>query len=125
VLATRCRSSSRHHPRRSSSPERQAQGAGRHRPERAKALPDVRRSPRRCGLDITAWYGFMAARGTPRDIVKKIHDDSVPSSAGRISRRLDKDGIEPVANTPRSSARDQARPRALGDDRQAADAKLD
>jgi tripartite-type tricarboxylate transporter receptor subunit TctC len=53
------------------------------------------------GFDITAWYGFMAPAGTPQDVVKKVHDDSVAIiRRPDFLERLDRDGIEPVANTP-------------------------
>src|SRR6266850_549345 len=71
-------------------------------PKRAKALPDVPAIAETLpGFDITAWYGFMAPAGTPHEIVKKIHDDSVAViRRADFLERLDKDGIEPVANTP-------------------------
>ncbi|HEY6241898.1 MAG TPA: tripartite tricarboxylate transporter substrate binding protein [Burkholderiales bacterium] len=75
-------------------------------PKRSKALPDVPAIAETLpGFDITAWYGFMAPAGTPREIVNRIHDDSV----GIIRRadfleRLERDGIDPVANTPEEFA---------------------
>src|SRR5580765_305563 len=71
-------------------------------PRRAKALPDVPAIAETLpGFDITAWYGFLAPAGTPRDIVKRIHDDSVTViRRPDFLERLDRDGIEPVANTP-------------------------
>jgi tripartite-type tricarboxylate transporter receptor subunit TctC len=71
-------------------------------PRRAKALPDVPAIAETLpGFDITAWYGFMAPAGTPHEIVKKIHDDAVTViRRPDFLERLDRDGIEPVANTP-------------------------
>src|SRR5499427_6272216 len=71
-------------------------------PKRAKALPDVPAIAETLpGFDITAWYGFMAPAGIPREIVKKIHDDSVTVIRRQdFLERLDRDGIEPVGNTP-------------------------
>jgi tripartite-type tricarboxylate transporter receptor subunit TctC len=71
-------------------------------PKRAKALPDVPAIAETLpGFDITAWYGFMAPAGTPREIVAKIHDDAVAViRRPDFLERLDRDGIEPVANTP-------------------------
>jgi len=71
-------------------------------PKRSKALPDVPAIAETLpGFDITAWYGFMAPMGTPREIVKRIHDDSVTViRRPDFLERLDRDGIEPVANTP-------------------------
>jgi tripartite-type tricarboxylate transporter receptor subunit TctC len=75
-------------------------------PKRAKALPDVPAIAETLpGFDITAWYGFMAPAGTAREIVKKVHDDSVAIvRRPDFLERLDRDGIEPVANTPEQFA---------------------
>jgi tripartite-type tricarboxylate transporter receptor subunit TctC len=75
-------------------------------PRRARALPDVPAIAETLpGFDITAWYGFMAPTGTPNEIVKKVHDDSVAIiKRPDFQERLDKDGIEPVANTPEEFA---------------------
>jgi len=74
--------------------------------KRARALPDVPAiSETLPGFDIQAWYGFMAPAGTPRDVVMKIHDDSVAIiRRADFQERLDRDGIEPVANTPEEFA---------------------
>ena len=75
-------------------------------PKRAKALPAVPAIAETLpGFDITAWYGFLAPAGTPREIVKKIHDDSVAViKRPDFLERLDRDGIEPVGNTPEEFA---------------------
>jgi len=75
-------------------------------PKRAKALPEVPAIAETLpGFDITAWYGFMAPAGTPRGVVKKIHDDAVAViRRADFLERLDRDGIEPVANTPEEFA---------------------
>jgi tripartite-type tricarboxylate transporter receptor subunit TctC len=97
-------------------------------PKRAKALPDVPAIAETLpGFDIQAWYGFMAPAGTPREIVKKIHDDSVAIvRRADFLERLDKDGIEPVANTPEQfAAQIKADIAKMGKIVQAAGAKLD
>src|SRR2546421_3478956 len=75
-------------------------------PRRAKALPAVPAIAETLpGFDITAWYGFLAPAGTPAEIVKKIHDDSVAViKRPDFLERLDRDGIEPVGNTPEEFA---------------------
>jgi len=75
-------------------------------PKRAKALPNVPAVAETLpGFDITAWYGFLAPAGTSREIVKKIHDDSVAViKRPDFLERLDRDGIEPVGNTPEEFA---------------------
>ncbi len=75
-------------------------------PKRAKALPEVPAIAETLpGFDITAWYGFLAPAGTPREIAKKIHDDAVTIiRRPDFLERLDRDGIEPVGNTPEEFA---------------------
>ncbi len=75
-------------------------------PKRSKALPNVQAIAETLpGFDITAWYGFMGPAGTPREVVNKVHDDSVAIvRRADFLERLDRDGIEPVANTPEEFA---------------------
>jgi tripartite-type tricarboxylate transporter receptor subunit TctC len=97
-------------------------------PKRAKALPDVPAVAETLpGFDIQAWYGFLAPAGTPREIVKKIHDDSVAIiRRADFLERLDRDGIEPVANTPEQfAAQIKADIAKMGKIVKAAGAKLD
>src|SRR5712664_135086 len=97
-------------------------------PKRAKALPEVPAIAETLpGFDITAWYGFLAPAGTPREIVKKIHDDAVTIiRRPDFLERLDRDGIEPVANTPEQfAAQIKADIAKMGKIVQAAGAKLD
>jgi tripartite-type tricarboxylate transporter receptor subunit TctC len=57
------------------------------------------------GFEITAWYGFMAPDGTPRELISKINEDVVniikrPDFQARLAR----DAIDPVGNTPEQFA---------------------
>jgi tripartite-type tricarboxylate transporter receptor subunit TctC len=75
-------------------------------PKRSRAMPDVPAIAETLpGFDITAWYGFMAPAGTPREIVKKVHDDSVTIiHRADFLERQERDGIDPVGNTPEEFA---------------------
>jgi tripartite-type tricarboxylate transporter receptor subunit TctC len=76
-------------------------------PQRAKALPDVPSFAESGlpGFDIQAWYGFLGPAGTPREVVRKIHADSVAIiNRTDFQERLARDGIEPVGNTPEAFA---------------------
>ena len=57
------------------------------------------------GFEITAWYGFMAPAGTPRELISKINEDVV-SIINRpdFQARLARDAIDPVGNTPEQFA---------------------
>jgi tripartite-type tricarboxylate transporter receptor subunit TctC len=75
-------------------------------PKRSRAMADVPAIAETLpGFDITAWYGFMGPAGTPREIVKKVHDDSVTIiHRADFQERLERDGIDPVGNTPEEFA---------------------
>ena len=76
-------------------------------PVRAKALPEVPSFAESGlpGFDIVAWYGFMGPAGLPREVVRKIHADSLAIvRRPDFQERLAKDGIEPVANSPEEFA---------------------
>jgi tripartite-type tricarboxylate transporter receptor subunit TctC len=75
-------------------------------PKRSKALPDVPAIAETLpGFDIQAWYGFMGPAGLPREIVRKIHDDTLAiMRRADFQERLAKDGIDPVGNSPEEFA---------------------
>jgi len=77
-------------------------GLGVTSPQRARALPAIPAIAESLpGFDIQAWYGFLAPAGTPRDIVRKVHDDVVAIIARPdFQERLARDAIEPVGNSP-------------------------
>jgi len=57
------------------------------------------------GFEITAWYGFMAPAGTPRDVISKINEDVVSIiKRPDFQARLARDAIDPVGNTPEQFA---------------------
>ena len=73
---------------------------------RVKALPEVPSiSETIPGMDIFAWYGFLAPAATPREIIRKVNADSIAIiKRPEFQERLVKDGIEPVANSPEEFA---------------------
>jgi tripartite-type tricarboxylate transporter receptor subunit TctC len=55
--------------------------------------------------DADAWFGLMAPAGTPAAIVSKIHRDTVQFLAqGDMRKRLDRLGMQVVANSPVESS---------------------
>jgi tripartite-type tricarboxylate transporter receptor subunit TctC len=53
------------------------------------------------GFEITAWFGFMAPRGTPQAIIEKIHTDVARIVASpEIQERILSQASEPVGNSP-------------------------
>jgi tripartite-type tricarboxylate transporter receptor subunit TctC len=79
---------------------------------RSPLIPEVP-TLKELGMDhirIQTWYGFMAPKGTPAPIVKKLHDDifAVYSDATLRERTLVNAGLEPVLNTPEEFAKQLA-----------------
>jgi tripartite-type tricarboxylate transporter receptor subunit TctC len=81
---------------------------------RALAIGSARRSPvmpeiptvaellKQPGLDASVWYGFLAPKGTPVEIVTRLHAEIVKAAATpRIGELMDKLGAEPVSVAPR------------------------
>jgi tripartite-type tricarboxylate transporter receptor subunit TctC len=53
------------------------------------------------GFEAVPWFGLMAPAGTPKDIVDKIHNDTVKTLAlPDVRKKFDEIGIEPVGGTP-------------------------
>lgn len=53
------------------------------------------------GFTNYGWFGFVVPAGTPREIVEKIHDDTVQVLAmPDVKERIEQLGMKPVGNTP-------------------------
>jgi len=53
------------------------------------------------GVEVPLWYGLLAPKATPRDIVRTLAK-AVASAAqsAEMRQKLAQDGAEPVGNTP-------------------------
>jgi tripartite-type tricarboxylate transporter receptor subunit TctC len=52
-------------------------------------------------FEATSWFGLLAPAGTPKDIVEKLHGETVRTLAlPEVRRKFDELGLEPVGNTP-------------------------
>ncbi len=72
-------------------------------PSRLPSLPDVPTAAELGvkGYESSAWFGFVAPRGTPRPVVDKLHAEVVAAVADPAVRaRLIEFGAEPVTMTP-------------------------
>jgi tripartite-type tricarboxylate transporter receptor subunit TctC len=76
-------------------------------PKRSKAMPDVPAIAETLpGFDITAWYGFMAPAGTPREIIARLNGESVKALHQRsLVERLESVGLTPAPGTPEEFGR--------------------
>jgi tripartite-type tricarboxylate transporter receptor subunit TctC len=77
-------------------------------PTRLPALPDVPTAAELGvkGYESSAWFGFVAPRGTPRPIVDKLNAEVVAAMGDAVVRaRFVEFGSEPVTTTPDELAR--------------------
>jgi len=75
---------------------------------RLAALPDVPTAAELGvkGYESSAWFGFVAPRGTPRPIIDKLHGEIVAAMADPAVRaRFVEFGAEPMTSTPDELAR--------------------
>jgi tripartite-type tricarboxylate transporter receptor subunit TctC len=53
------------------------------------------------GFDAVPWFGLVAPAGTPKDIIDKLHDETVKALAtAQVRKKFDELGLEPVGGTP-------------------------
>ena len=66
------------------------------------------------GFETSSWNGFLVAKGTPPEIVKKLMDETMAASKDpKIAGRLDALGIKPVGSTSEEFAKIIAAERPL------------
>jgi tripartite-type tricarboxylate transporter receptor subunit TctC len=71
--------------------------------KRAALMPDVPTIAEQGyqGYEALNWYGFLAPRGTPREIIDRLHRDIVKALAHQqVVPALHKTGTEPKSSTP-------------------------
>ena len=53
------------------------------------------------GFEAVPWFGLVAPAGTPRDVLDKLHDETVKTLAlPDVRKKFDDLGLEAVGNTP-------------------------
>jgi tripartite-type tricarboxylate transporter receptor subunit TctC len=53
------------------------------------------------GYEVTQWYGLLLPAGTPKDIVDRLHKETVRAIANpKVAQVLTNLGTQPVSNTP-------------------------
>ena len=71
--------------------------------KRAKELPDVRSAPelKLQGFQADGWFGLLAPKGTPNDIVRRLHAGMVKALSSReLIEALDRQGVDAAHSTP-------------------------
>lgn len=57
------------------------------------------------GVEVSAWYGLLAPAGTPREIITRLHAETVKAIADpKVASAIRNAGGEPVTNTPEEFA---------------------
>lgn len=73
-------------------------------------IPTVAELLKQPTLDASVWYGFLAPKQTPPDLVERLHAEIVKAAATpRITELMDKVGAERVSVAPREFAQQIAR----------------
>ena len=53
------------------------------------------------GFEAVPWFGLLAPTGTPKDVLDKLHDETVKTlGIPEVRKKFDELGLEPVGNTP-------------------------
>jgi tripartite-type tricarboxylate transporter receptor subunit TctC len=53
------------------------------------------------GFEAVPWFGLLGPTGTPKDVLDKLHGETVKALATpEVRRKFDELGLEPVVNTP-------------------------
>ncbi|MBB3182078.1 tripartite tricarboxylate transporter substrate binding protein [Variovorax sp. Sphag1AA] len=71
--------------------------------QRSSALPDVPTIAEAGvpGYESGVWYALLAPRGTPPEIVKRLHDGSVAALQSKdLRERFASDGVKTIGSTP-------------------------
>jgi tripartite-type tricarboxylate transporter receptor subunit TctC len=82
-------------------------GLGITTPERNNAAPEIPTVAEAGlpGFESVQWYGLLAPANTPRDIVNRLHGETVKIlQQPEIRQRFAGDGVDPVGNTPEQFA---------------------
>jgi tripartite-type tricarboxylate transporter receptor subunit TctC len=79
---------------------------------RALAITSIKRSPLAPdlptmaesgfpGFEAVPWFGLVAPVGTPKDVLEKLHTETVKTLAmPEVRKKFEELGLEPVGNTP-------------------------
>ncbi|MBM3343190.1 MAG: tripartite tricarboxylate transporter substrate binding protein [Betaproteobacteria bacterium] len=98
-------------------------------PKRSSALPDLPTTAEAGmkGLESSAWFGILAPKDTPRDIVEKLNRDiNTLIAEPAFNKRLIEFGVEPMGGSVRDFQRYlEAEIKKWGDVVRASGAKLD
>ncbi len=53
------------------------------------------------GFEAVPWFGLLAPTGTPKDVLDKLHGETVKAlTMPEVRKKFDELGLEPVGNTP-------------------------
>jgi tripartite-type tricarboxylate transporter receptor subunit TctC len=68
-------------------------------------IPTVAEVLKLPGFEASVWYGFLAPKGTPADVVSRLHAEiSTAAASPQVTAMIDKLGAEAVLQAPREFA---------------------
>lgn len=70
--------------------------------KRAPAMPELPTVAETVpGVEVSAWYGLMVPAGTPKDIITRLHAETVKAASDpKVAAMIRNAGGDPVTNTP-------------------------
>ena len=70
--------------------------------KRSKSLPDLPTVAETLpGVEVSAWYGVLAPAGTPREIITKLHGESVKAlTSAKVIQQIANTGADAISSTP-------------------------
>lgn len=70
--------------------------------KRSKSLPELPTvAETLSGVEVSAWYGLLAPAGTPKEIISKLHAETVKAIADpKIAQQIANAGAEAISSTP-------------------------
>jgi tripartite-type tricarboxylate transporter receptor subunit TctC len=69
---------------------------------RSKSLPNLPTVAETLpGVEVSAWYGVLAPAGTPKEIIAKLHGESVKALASpKVIQQIANAGADAISSTP-------------------------
>jgi tripartite-type tricarboxylate transporter receptor subunit TctC len=57
------------------------------------------------GVEVSAWYGLLAPAGTPREIITRLHGESVKAlTSAKVMQQIAHSGADAISSTPEAFA---------------------
>ncbi len=74
--------------------------------KRSKSLPDLPTvAETLSGVEVSAWYGLLAPANTPREVIARLHGESVKAlTSAKVMQQITNSGADAINSTPEAFA---------------------